>query len=160
MPDEIQYRRMRHQVTGCTEVVTIVTTLVDSNRFSAEDIAEVYGLRWDVETDIAGWKTRMGFCDLGCRTPENLDREIAVGVLAYNLVRSLMNDAAAVLEVHTREVSFPRSRDAWLSLSDEIETSRDLMWIVLSATSRLVRNRPGREELRAIKIFIRQNIQS
>lgn len=64
-----------------------------------------------------------------------------------------MNDAAAVLEVHTREVSFSRSRDTWLSFSDEIETSRDLMWIILSATSRLVRDRPGREEPRALKNF-------
>jgi len=54
----------------------------------------------------------MGFCDLRCHTPENLNREIAVGVLAYNLVRSLMNDAAAVFEIHAREISFSRSRDA------------------------------------------------
>jgi len=50
-------------------------------------------------------------------------------------------------------VSFSRSRDAWLSFSDEIETSNDLMWMVLSVTSRLVRDRPGRDEPRAIKNF-------
>ena len=61
MPDEIQYRSIRYRITGRTEVITIVTTLVDSKQFSAEDIAEVYGLRWDVETDIACWKTTMGF---------------------------------------------------------------------------------------------------
>lgn len=153
LPDDVQYRAIRYRLTGRTEVLTIVTTLIDQKRFSAEDIMELYGLRWDVETDIACWKTTMGFCDLRCRTPENLDREIAVGVLSYNLVRSLMNDAAAVLEIHPREVSFSRSRDAWLSFSDEIATSNDLMWMVLSATSRLVRDRPGREEPRAIKNF-------
>ena len=50
-------------------------------------------------------------------------------------------------------MSFSRSRDAWLSFSDEIETSNDLMWMVLSVTSRLVRDRPGRDEPRAIKNF-------
>ena len=50
-----------------------------------------------------------------------------------------MNDAAAVWEIHPREVSFSHSRDAWLRFSDELETSNDLMWIVLSATSRLDR---------------------
>ena len=151
LPDSVQYRCIRYQITGRTEVLTIVTTLLDSRRYSAEDIAELYGLRWDVETDIASWKTTMGYCDLRCHTPENLDREIAVGVLAYNLVRSLMNDAAAVLEIHPREISFSRSRDAWLSFSDELETSVDLMWAILSATSRLVRDRPGREEPRELK---------
>jgi len=58
-----------------------------------------------IVTDLLGNRLH---CQLQhrCRTPENLDREIAVGVLAYNLVRSLMNDAAAVLEIHPREVSF------------------------------------------------------
>lgn len=151
LPDTIQYRCIRYRITGRTEVLTIVTTLVDSKRLSAEQIAELYGLRWDVELDIACWKTTMGFCDLRCHTPENLDREIAVGVLAYNLVRSLMNDAAAVFEIHPREVSFSRSRDAWMNFSDELESSNDLMWIILSATSRLVRDRPGREEPRELK---------
>lgn len=151
LPDSVQYRSIRYRITGRTEVLTIVTTLLDSTQYSTEDIAELYGLRWDVETDIASWKTTMGYCDLRCLTPENLDREIAVGVLAYNLVRSLMNDAAAVLEIHPREISFSRSRDAWVSFSDERETSVDLMWMVLSASSRLVRDRPGREEPRELK---------
>ena len=151
LPESIQYRCIRYRLSGRTEVLTIVTTLIDSKHFSAEEIAELYGLRWDVELDIACWKTTMGFCDLRCQTPANLDREIAVGVLAYNLVRTLMNDAAAVLEIHPREVSFSRSRDAWMCFSDELETSNDLMWIVLSATSRLVRDRPGRDEPRELK---------
>ena len=151
LPESVQYRCIRYQVTGRTEVLTIVTTLLDSKEYTAEDIAELYGLRWDVETDIASWKTAMGFCDLRCLTPENRNREIAVGVLAYNLVRSLMNDSAVVMEVHPREISFSRSRDAWISFSDELKTSTDLMWIVLSAASRFVRDRPGREEPRELK---------
>jgi hypothetical protein len=151
LPESIQYRCIRYRLIGRKKLLTIVTTLVDAKRFSAAEIAELYGLRWDVELDIACWKTTMGFCDLRCQSPENLDREIAVGVLAYNLVRSLMNDAAAVLEIHPREVSFSRSRDAWMCFSDELETPKDLMWIILSATSRLVRDRPGREEPRELK---------
>lgn len=151
LPDSVQYRSIRYRVTGRKEEITIVTTLLDSNQYSDEDIAELYGLRWDVETDIASWKTTMGFCDLRCLTPENLDREIAVGVLAYNLVRSLTNDAASVLEIHPREISFSRSRDAWIHFSDQRETAFDLMWMILSSTSRLVRDRPGREEPRELK---------
>jgi hypothetical protein len=151
LPDSITYRIIRYRVSGRNKEITIITTLLDRQLYPAECIAELYGLRWDVELDICSMKSTMGMCDLRCQTPENLDREIAVGVLAYNLVRLLMNDAAAVLEVHPREISFSHARDAWRSFGDELETSRDLMWIILSASSRLVRDRPGRQEPRAIK---------
>lgn len=147
----ITYRIIRYRISGRNEEITIVTTLLDQQLYPAESIAELYGLRWDVELDICSLKSTMGMCDLRCQTAENLDREIAVGVLAYNLVRLLMNDAAAVLEVHPREISFSHARDAWRSFGDELETSNDLMWIILSASSRLVRDRPGRQEPRAIK---------
>jgi hypothetical protein len=151
LPDSIAYRVIRYRVDGRNTEITIVTTLLDRQRFSSRDIADLYGLRWDVEVDIRSYKSTMGMCDLRCRTPGNLEREIAVAVLGYNLVRLLMADTAAVLEVHPREISFSQARDAWRNFCDELETTYDLMWIILSASSRLVRNRPGREEPRAIK---------
>lgn len=151
LPKTLDYRIIRYRVSGRNEEVTIVTTLLDQKLYRAEDIAELYGLRWDVELDIGCFKTTMGQGELRCLTPENLDREIAVSVLAYNLVRLLMNDAAAVLEVHPREISFSHSRDAWITFSDALQTSYDFMWIILSASSRLVRDRPNRQEPRAIK---------
>ena len=151
LPESIQYRVIRYRTSGRKEVLTIVTTLLDQQQFSAEEIAELYGLRWDVETDICCLKSTMGVGELRCLTPENLDREMAVAILAHNLVRVLMSDAALVSEVHPREISFSRARDAWINYRDELESSEDLMWIVLSASSRLVRDRPGREEPREIK---------
>lgn len=151
LPKSIQYRVIRYRTSGRNEVITIVTTLLDQQRFSAEDTAELYGLRWDVETDIFSLKSTMGVGELRCLNPANLDREIAVAILAHNLVRVLMSDAAVVSEVHPREISFSRARDAWISYRDELESSKDLMWIVLSASSRLVRDRPSREEPREIK---------
>lgn len=151
LPDTISYRVIRYRVAGRKTEITIVTTLLDQTEFSAQDIADVYGLRWDVEIDICSYKSTMGMSDLRCRTPENLEREIAVSVLAYNLVCFLMADTAAVLKVHPREISFSKARDAWCTYSDELTTSEDLMWIILSASSHLVRNRPGREEPRVIK---------
>jgi len=151
LPKRILYRMIRYRVAGCEEPITIVTTLTDRQRFTAEDIAELYGLRWDVEVDIRSYKSSMGMCELRCLTPENLDREIAVAVLGYNLVRVLMCDTAAVLEVHPREISFSSARDAWLAFQDERDTIVDVAWLIHSTGSHLVRNRPGRNEPRAIK---------
>ena len=139
---------IRYRVAGCEAPITIVTTLTDRQRFTAEDIAELYGLRWDVEVDIRSYKFSMGMCELRCLTPENLDREIAVAVLGYNLVRVLMCDTASVLEVHPREISFSSARDAWLAFHDERDTINDVAWRIHSAGSHLVRNRPGRNEPR------------
>jgi hypothetical protein len=151
LPDSIDVRIIRYTTSGRNEEITIVTTLTDREHYPAEDITQVYGYRWDVELDIRSIKTAMGMDKLRCLTPVNLDREIAVHVLAHNLVRWLMCDTAKVFEVHPREISFSIARDAWLAFADELETTDDLMWIILSAGSRLVRNRLGRNEPRAIK---------
>ena len=66
-------------------------------------------------------------------------------------MRVLMCDTAAVLEVHPREISFSAARDAWLAFHDERETVDDVAWMIHSAASHFVRNRPGRDEPRAIK---------
>ena len=151
LPKRILYRMIRYRVAGCESPITIVTTLTDRQRFTAEDIAELYGLRWIVEVDIRSYKSSMGMCELRCLIPDNLDREIAVAVLGYNLVRVLMCDTAEVLEVHPREISFSSARDAWLAFHDERETIDDVAWLIHSTASHFVRNRPGRNEPRAIK---------
>ena len=147
LPKRILYRMIRYRVTGRETSLTVVTTLTDRQRFSAEDIAELYGWRWDVEVDIRSYKSSMGMCELRCLTPENLDREIAVAVLGYNLVRVLMCDTAAVQEVHPREISFSSARDAWLAFHDERDTTDDVAWMIHSTGSHFVRNRPAATSL-------------
>lgn len=151
LPKRILYRIIRYRVTDREAPLTVATTLTDRRQFSADDIAELYGWRWDVEVDIRSYKSSMGMCELRCLTPDNLDREIAVAVLGYNLVRVLMCDTAAVLEVHPRKISFSAARDAWLEFADEHETVDDIAWMIHSTSSHLVRNRPGRHEPRAVK---------
>lgn len=152
LPATLKYRVIRFQVSGCrSDEFTIVTTLTDRSMYSASEIAELYGFRWDVETDINAYKTTLDLNQLRCHRPENMVREIAVGVLAYNLVHALQCDAASVLEVHPREISFSMARDSLVSFLEELATTHDLMWLIWSATGRLVRNRPGRQEPRAIK---------
>jgi Transposase DDE domain len=151
LPPSITYRIIRYQTTGRRPSVTIVTTLLDKTLYPAKAIAELYGLRWDIEIDIGCFKTTMAQGELRCLTPENIDREIAVSILAYNIVRLLTNDAAHVASLHPREISFSHSRDAWITYGRETQTAYDLMWIIHGACARFVRDRPGRQEPREIK---------
>jgi hypothetical protein len=151
LPDFLDVRIIRYRVNGRKSEITIVTTLLDRKSYPAEDLAELYGFRWDVELDIRSIKTTMGMRYLRCHLPENLDREIAVHVLAHNLVCWLKQDTAKVFQVHPRQISFSIARDAWMAFADELHTTNDLVWIISSAGCRFVRNRPGRDEPRKVK---------
>jgi len=64
LPKRILYRLIRYRVAGCETPITIVTTLTDRQRFSAEDIVELYGLRWDVEVSQADCTSSAGLYQL------------------------------------------------------------------------------------------------
>jgi len=152
LPESLTYRMIRYQIRGGTSTITVATTLLDSDRYSSASIATLFGMRWDVELDIRAYKTTLRASDLSCLTPHTLDREIAARVLAYNLVRLLMNDTAAVVgTIHPREISFSRACDAWRSYVEPSPTAADLIWVVHSTTTRFVRDRPNRSEPREIK---------
>jgi hypothetical protein len=151
LPNELTIRMIRYRTDGRSDTINIVTTLIDLKAFPARDITTLYGLRWDVEIDIGCIKTTMGQGELRCLTADNIDREIAVTILAYNTVRLLSSDAAQIAELHPRQISFSCARDAWITFGKELETAYDLMWLIVTATGRFVRDRPGRHEPRAIK---------
>jgi hypothetical protein len=151
LPKTLTIRFIRFKVPNRDKPITIVTTLIDTTAYSATTVADLYGYRWDVEGDIRNPKTTLKMSELKCQTPANLEIEIAVYMLAYNLVNLLICDTAEVIEQHPREISFSSARDAWLDFADERETIDDLRWLIVSAASKLVRNRNGRNEPRAIK---------
>ena len=93
----------------------------------------------------------MDLADMRCQTPEGLKRELAVNVLAYNLVALLLCDTAAVTEQHPRQLSFSHARDTFIHFGAERMTITDLEWLVLQTAQFQIKNRPRREEPRAIK---------
>ena len=55
-----------------------VTTLLDAKKYSKTAIATFYKQRWHIELDIRVIKTHMGMELLKCKTPEMVEKEIAV----------------------------------------------------------------------------------
>lgn len=151
LPETITVRIIAFRVTGRSEQKVIVTTLHDPKKYPAEEIAELYGLRWEVELDIRCIKSEMNMSDLRGQTPEALHRELAIHVLAYNLVALLVCDVAEVAEKHPRQISFSHARDTVLHFGAERVTVSDCAWIILQAVQFLTKNRRRREEPRAIK---------
>ena len=77
-----------------TKQVTVVTSLLDPVAYRKEDIARLYGLRWEVELNLRHLKASMDMDMLRTKSPAMIRKELAVYFLAYNLIRSLMSQAA------------------------------------------------------------------
>jgi hypothetical protein len=82
-----------------------------------EEMIELYGKRWYIETDLRSLKQTVRLHMLTAQSPSMVAKELILGVCAYNLVRALMHTAAQQTGVDPRRLSFSRTRDvlmAWL----------------------------------------------
>ena len=98
LPKTLRVRELRYHVTARgrrTRLVTIATTLLDPVAFPKHEIARLYGLRWEIETNFRHLKTTMGMEHLKCQTPDGVLKKLMVFVLVYNLIRGVMTLAAA-----------------------------------------------------------------
>ena len=100
MPDEILIREFA--VGG----KVYVTTLLAPKSYHKKELAGLYLQRWSVELDLRSIKTHMKMDMLRCKTPGRVQKEIAVHLLAYNLVRASIARAAAIKHKLPRQLSF------------------------------------------------------
>jgi putative transposase len=160
MPESIEMREVHVQVNQPgfrVESLVVVTTLTDANAYTREDIAELYHQRWLVELDIRALKITLGMDVLRCKTPKMVAKEIWLCLLAYNLIRQSMLQAALLAELSPRQISFTAALQkiaaSWtvILLCDD-ERAQTMIEVHLEdmATHR-IGDRPGRVEPRAIK---------
>jgi Transposase DDE domain len=84
----------------------VVTTLPDPRLATSEELAELYRARWHAELDLWAIKAGMQMRELRGKAPETVRKEVWDHVLAYNLVRTVMAQAAAAHGLAPRSVSF------------------------------------------------------
>ena len=109
LPDGLTIREVRIKIEKPgfrTKTIVVVTTILDPSEASKEDLAELYRQRWNNELDLRSIKTTMQMEVLRCKTPEMVRKEIWTHVLAYNLIRTIMAQAATKHDVLPRTVSF------------------------------------------------------
>lgn len=134
----------------------IVTTLLDADKYTSSDIADLYYQRWDVELFFRDIKTTMGMDILRCKTPQMVEKEITMHLIVYNCIRSLMIEAAESLEVLPRLISFKATIQAlrqWqylLNYSSEnhLKIRQYLIDVIIDST---LFQRLGRSEPRCVK---------
>ena len=162
LPPELVLRQLKVRVKYPgfrTQWFHIVTTLLDATRYPAEELAELYFKRWDVELFFRDIKMTMGLDILRCRTPEMIRKEILMYFIAYNCVRRLMYEAAKDADIKVRAVSFKGSVQAlrsWEPHLNQAKISREERFRLISdlydaMTNTPIRQRPGRSEPRCLK---------
>jgi putative transposase len=140
-----------------TRSITIITTLTDPKAYSREDLAELYGFRWNAELDIRQIKQTLHLDHVRCKSPEMVRRELWVTLLAYNLIRKVIATAAAVHKKPPRHLGFTLACQSilasWMLFSTgscrDCHALRTMILARIAANE--VANRPGRIEPRVLK---------
>lgn len=89
-----------------TKEIVIVTTILDPQKATREELANLYRKRWNQELDLRNIKISLQMDFLRCKSPELVRKEIWTHVLAYNLIRTVMAQAANKHGVEPRTISF------------------------------------------------------
>lgn len=126
--------------------VVLVTTLLDSERYPAAEIAGLYRQRWQVEVDLRDLKTTLGMDVLKGHSVDVVLKELQVFVLVYNLVRLVMLKAARRQRVRPSRLSFIDAL-RWLQPP---KPARSLPELIVNP------ERPGRVEPRCIKRHMKE----
>jgi hypothetical protein len=163
MPESITVREARIRVAQPgfrTKVIVVVTTLLNPQETTKEDLATLYRARWNNELDLRSIKSTMQMGELRCKTPELVRKEIWTHILAYNLIRTIMAQAAARHDVVPRSISFKGSLqtlDAFQPLI-KLRADRDMTYrlqiyqhLLDAIITHRVADRPNRYEPRLKK---------
>jgi Transposase DDE domain len=103
----IREARIRVQQPGFrTRFIIVVTTLLDPEQTTKADLATLDRARWNNELDLKSIKITLQMDMLRCKSPELVRKEIWTHVLAYNLIRTLMAQAASRYGIPPRSISF------------------------------------------------------
>jgi hypothetical protein len=112
IPETLSIREFRRRIVRRgyrTRTIVVATTLLDAEQFSQDEIAKLYRLRWEAEINLRSLKIIMNMDVLRCQTPDMVRKEIWAHLLAYNLIRTVIAQAAARHGKHPRQISFTRA---------------------------------------------------
>ena len=159
MPEKMQLREFCITIDRPgfkSRKLSITTSFFDAKENSREELGSLYACRWAVELNLRDIKTTMHMDMLRCKTPDMVKKEIWVHLLAYNVIRKIMLQAAIKKGLLPWQISFKASIQTlnhYSTLWRDKLIDKDLVYeYMLNAIgSQIVGNRPGRSEPRKRK---------
>ena len=147
-PDTVEVRELR------TGGKVLVTTLLCAQQTTKSELKALYRSRWHIELDLRNIKTTLGMATLSCLTPAMALKELWVYLLAYNLIRLMMAQAAVLAACLPRELSFKHTVQIWIAWGHYGQGCNEdgpcaALFVIIAQQG--VGKRPGRIEPRAVK---------
>lgn len=148
-PDTIEVREVKVSKK-------VLITTIKSKKFAPKKVLEeLYYARWHVELDLRNIKSVLGMEMLSCKTAHMCKKELWIYMLAYNVIRILMSEAAVQSNRTPREMSFKHTLQIWVASIERVNAvlsvhTEGIKVYQLIAQIK-VGNRPGRVEPRAVK---------
>lgn len=161
LPAQLVVRVIRVRVTQRgfrTRTLVLVTTLLDPVAYPASAVVAAYLRRWRIELCLDDLKTVLGLEALRCKCPQMVHRELLVLLVAHNLVRAVLAQAARDHAAPLEQLSFTGTLVAlrtFAAAAAQARTrcARRRLWAAMLArlAADPVPFRPGRHEPRAVK---------
>lgn len=141
-----------------TKALTVATTLLDAATYPADGIADFYRRRWGIELFLRDIKITMGMDILRCKSPQLIEKEFTMHLIAYNLIRALMLEAAERQQCAVTRLSLAAAVAAirqwaptFLSIRRRDKRKAHLDAFLRAIASATIPKRPNRIEPRARK---------
>ncbi len=140
-----------------TKSVTVVTTLLDPKAYPKAQLAQLYGLRWQAPINLDHIKTTLGMEMLRAQSPQMVRKEIYVHLMAYNLLRDLMWQAASQTQQDPLRLSVQGCRQSLnqfrsrLAEAGRVRLPRFCKYLLEMISQAMVPLRPDRYEPRRRK---------
>lgn len=160
LPAELAVRevRVRVQIRGFrTRMLVVVTTLLDPLEFPRQEVALLYRIRWQAELDLRSLKVTLAMDVLRCQSPEMVRKEVWAHLLAYNVIRNQMAQAAKEAGLFPVQLSFKgavqgvNALAGWLGRAVGAELEEACRQLRALLASYRIEERPNRSEPRARK---------
>ena len=162
LPNEITLRYIKlgyENRAGEKAALVVVTDLLDPQAYPAEEVADLYMERWQIEVKFRDLKNTLGMDRFAVKTPAMAHKPLKMMVIAYNLLRATMQEAAEKSGKKVHEMSV---RATQYSLTSSHETFRGVTGKPLlkkrlyeqfldTCAEHQLDIRPFRQEPRAIK---------
>jgi hypothetical protein len=90
--------------------VYLFTTLLDANCYPLTELCALYSQRWCAEVDYRHLKTVLDMAEFAVHSAALFRKELAAGLVAYNLICALMLQAALAADLAPHQLSFSQCR--------------------------------------------------
>ena len=158
LPAELTLREIRIRVVQPgirTRSLVVVTSLLDAEQYTAEEIALLYRRRWQAELHLRSLKVVLQMDHLRCKTPPRVRNEFYMHLVAYNLIRGVMAAAAQHAGQSPWEISFKAVVQTLAQflpmLQTTVATDTWCETLLAAIAAHLVADRPDRFEPRRVK---------